>query len=77
MQAIPNENEVDKVENFINAHLRDDLGITDFELDIQFVSLFDYATNLNMDLVPPARHGILFTPWVICPPVSPTVTSRI
>ena len=61
MQAIPNENEVDKVENFINAHLRDDLGITDFELDIQFVSLFDYATNLNMDLASGATWDIIYT----------------
>ena len=61
MQAFPNETEVEKVQNFINAHLRDDLGITDFELDLQFISLFDYATNMNMDLASGATWDIVYT----------------
>lgn len=61
MQAFPNETEIKKVEDFINAHLRNDLGITDFELDLQFISLFDYNTNMNMELASGAAWDIVYT----------------
>ena len=61
MQAFPDAAEIDKVESFINEHLRNDLGITDFELDLQFISLFEYATNMNMALASGEKWDIIWT----------------
>ena len=47
MMTIPAESEVQKVEDAINAHIHDDLGIADLEMDLELLNLTDYETNMS------------------------------
>lgn len=61
MQAIPDAAEIKKVEDAINDHIHNDLGIADIELQLDFLSLFEYATNMNMMLASGEKWDIAFT----------------
>lgn len=61
MQAIPAQEEIKRVEDAINDHIKNDLGITEFKLDLRFLSLFDYTTTTGMDLASGGRYDILYT----------------
>ena len=59
MMTIPAESEVQKVEDAINAHIHDDLGITDLEMDLELLNLTDYATNMSMALASGEKYDII------------------
>lgn len=61
MQPIPDEAEIQRVEAAINDHIKNTLGINDLALNIDFVSLFDYATSMNMALASGESWDIIFT----------------
>lgn len=61
VMAIPNEAEIVKVQDFVNAHLRNDFDITDFELELELVPWADYATTINMELASGAKWDIVYT----------------
>ncbi len=67
MQPIPAQEEIQKVEDAINAHIKDDLGVTDVKMHLTFASLADYQTNMSMDLAAGAVHDIIlafpFNTW--------------
>jgi putative aldouronate transport system substrate-binding protein len=50
MMTIPDKDNIKDVENAINDYIRDDLGIKDITLDLQFGHLADYSTTANMQL---------------------------
>ena len=50
MMTIPSEDAIKDVQDAINDHIKNNLGITDITLDLQFGSLADYSTTANMQL---------------------------
>ena len=50
MMTIPSAEAIKDVENAINDHIKNNLGITDIKLDLQFGHLADYSTTANMQL---------------------------
>lgn len=67
MQPIPAQEEIQKVEDAINDHILNDLGVTDVKMHLTFASLSDYSTNMAMDLAAGAKHDIIlafpFNTW--------------
>ena len=60
MQAIPAEAEIKLVEDAINDHIKNDLGITDIKMDLRFESLFTYTDTTGMGLASNERYDIIF-----------------
>ncbi len=60
MQPIPADDAIAAVEDAINAHLVE-IGHADLKLDIEFVSLFNYTTDVNMQLASNTPMDIIFT----------------
>ena len=67
MQPIPAQEEIQRVEDAINDHILNDLGVTDVKMHLTFASLSDYQTNMSMDLAAGAVHDIIlafpFNTW--------------
>ncbi|MBQ6551182.1 MAG: ABC transporter substrate-binding protein [Lachnospiraceae bacterium] len=67
MQPIPADAEIKRVEDAINDHILNDLGVTDVKMHLTFASLSDYSTNMSMDLAAGAKHDIIlafpFNTW--------------
>lgn len=61
MMTIPAESEVQKVEDAINAHIHDDLGIADLEMDLELLNLTDYETNMTMALASGEKYDIILS----------------
>lgn len=61
MQAIPSAEAIQQVEDAINAHIVNNLGITDVLLNIDFRSLTDYQTVVGMELASGAKMDIFLT----------------
>jgi putative aldouronate transport system substrate-binding protein len=50
MMTIPSQEAIKDVENAINDYIKNELGITDITMDLQFGHLADYSTTANMQL---------------------------
>jgi ABC-type glycerol-3-phosphate transport system substrate-binding protein len=61
MQAIPAADEIKLVENAINDHIKNDLGITDIKMDLKFESLFTYTDTTGMGLASKEHYDIIYT----------------
>lgn len=61
MQTIPSAEAVQTVEDAINKHISEDLGITDFRMELKLQSLSDYESSLSMDLASGGKHDIMYT----------------
>ncbi|MBP5305248.1 MAG: ABC transporter substrate-binding protein [Lachnospiraceae bacterium] len=61
LQSIPSEDAIQRVEDFINAYIKDSLGITEFKLDLKFASLFTYADDINLQLAAGDKMDIIYT----------------
>ncbi len=61
MMTIPNDEAIKDVQDAINAYIKDELGITDMTLRIDFQSLFTYTTDINMGLASKEKMDIIFT----------------
>ena len=59
MMTIPAESEVQKVEDAINDHIHNELGIADLEMDLELLSLTDYETNMSMALASGEKYDII------------------
>lgn len=59
MMTIPAESETQKVEDAINEYMRTELGITDFEMDLELCNLSDYDTNTSMALASGEKYDII------------------
>lgn len=59
MMTIPAESETQKVEDAINEYMRDELGITDYEMDLELASLTDYQTVVSMALASGEKYDII------------------
>ena len=55
LMTVPSLDATKKVEDDINAYLKDKLGITDFVLDLTIISIADYFTTVPMELA--AKQG--------------------
>lgn len=60
MMNIPSNEAIQAVEDAINNHLANDLGITDFKLDLKFQSLMDYETTIGLELASGGKHDIIY-----------------
>lgn len=60
MQTIPNDDAIADVEKGINDYLAEN-GHADLKLDIEFVSLFNYTSDVNMQLASETPMDIIFT----------------
>ena len=67
MQPIPADVEIKRVEDAINDHILNDLGVTDVKMHLTFASLSDYSDNMSMDLAAGLKHDIIlgwpFNTW--------------
>ena len=61
MMTIPSDEAIKDVQDAINAYIKDELGITDMTLRIDFQSLFTYTTDINMGLASKEKMDIIFT----------------
>ena len=61
MQAIPAAEEIKLVEDAINDHIKNDLGITDIKMDLKFESLFTYTDTTGMGLASAEHFDIIYT----------------
>lgn len=59
MMTIPAESETQKVEDAINEYIRTELGITDYEMDLELASLTDYQTVVSMALASGEKYDII------------------
>lgn len=61
MMTIPSEADVQVVEDAINDHILNELGITEYKLDLVMGSLVDYTTNVNMQLAGGEKMDLIYT----------------
>ena len=57
--TIPAESDTQKVEDAINEYMRTELGITDFEMDLELCNRADYETNVSMALASGEKYDII------------------
>ena len=67
MQPIPAQEEIQRVEDAINDHILNDLGVTDVKMHLTCAYLWDYQTNMSVVLAAGAVHDIIlafpFNTW--------------
>jgi len=61
MLRIPDETSIKQVEDAINNHIKNDLGINDLALNIDFIPIWEYAASMNMALASGESWDIVFT----------------
>lgn len=54
----PSEEGVQQVEDAINEYLRNDLGITQWEMDLEILGVADYSTNISMALASGEKYDV-------------------
>ena len=60
MMTMPAESEIQHVEDVINEYIHNDLGIADFEMDLELLTLSDYDTNMSMALASGEKYDIIY-----------------
>ena len=59
MMTIPATEDIKFVEDTINNYIHDELGITDYEMELELASLTDYDTNVSMALASGEKYDII------------------
>jgi putative aldouronate transport system substrate-binding protein len=59
MMTIPAESETQRVEDAINDYIHNTLGISEYELDLELVSISDYTTTVSMALASGEKYDII------------------
>ncbi len=61
MMTIPSTEAVKSVEDAINNYMKETLGVTDFELELELCSLFTYTDDIGMGLASGEKMDIIYT----------------